>query len=304
MVNTLVKPPADPAPPSSAPASDRQVGTDHNRPPLITNDQLYLDHQSMIARTVELETLAAAQPTHVADGDDATQYALQDLIKEIDKEAKIVETKREAEKAPFLEGSRIVDGFFKAVADTKGRQQGRLDKIRAALVRTATDYLRRKEAAARAILEAAAKARREEEERLRAAQQEEEERARKLYERNRPTAAAEKEVVANAIGRQADVAGAASIEAAQAANAKPAELARTRSDVGGALGTLTEFWEMEILEFDAIAAGPLWPYVTRAEKEKAIRAYMKANAPKEPTSTPWQPIAGVNFYRTSKGQFR
>jgi len=289
---------------AARPEADMLPSIGDNNPPLISNDELYLQHTAVIARVSELEAKAAEQPTFVELGDDRTQGALQDIIKEVDGEIKRLESKREEVKDPFLSAGRLVDGFFKALADPKGKQQGRLDKIRAALAKTATDYLRRKDAAERARLEAEARKRREEEDRLRAEQRKREEEAERLREKHRPTAATEKAIVASTIGHQADAAMAATIEAEQAANAKPAELARTRSDDGGSLGTLNEIWKFEVTSFDDLEPDAIWSFIPRADKEKAIAAYMRINAPKEKTATPWAPLRGVNFFRTTRGQFR
>jgi hypothetical protein len=86
----------------------------------------------------------------------------------------------------------------------------------------------------------------------------------------------------------------------QSAQAKSADLARTRSTTGS-LGTLKDTWGFSIGEIDAVKGSPLWPYVKREHKEAAIRAYMNANAPKNlPEGQDWQPLAGVKFFRTSK----
>ena len=286
------------------PAAGRNVEISDNNPPLICLDQLFLDHASAVERVGELETKAAAQPGFVELGDDQTQGALQDVIKEIDKETKILESRREATKVPFLEAGRIIDGFFKSLTDPKGKRQGRLDKARDVLARVATDYLRRKDAAERAKREAEARRLRQIEEDQRAEQRRCEEEAERLRAKHRPGAAVEKETLADVAGHQAEATNAAAIEAEQAANAKPADLARTRSDDGGSLGTLIESWDMNITAFDDLEPERLWPYIGRAEKEKAIRSYMRANAPKEKTTEPWQPLRGVNFFRTTKGNYR
>jgi sRNA-binding protein len=287
----------------AVPAADRQVDASDNRPALVTNDQLLLDHASIVDRVIALEVKAAEAPDFVELGDEASQGSLQDLIKLIDAESKLIEARRETTKEPFLSASRVVDGFFKTLADPKGKAQGRLDNIRRVLARTATDFLNRKRAHEQALREAEAKKKRDEEERLRQEQIKREEEAAKLRERNRPTAATEKETQASVAGHMAEAAGASAIELEQSANAKAADLARTRSDAGS-LGTLNEFWAYEIVDFDAIEPDAIWDFIPRGDKEKAIKAYMRIHAPKEAPTTPWNPLRGVNFFRTTRGQFR
>jgi len=284
----------------NTPAPESLLG--HNNPPLISVDQLTLGYAPFLARATELEGKAALMPGFVELGDDATQGRIQDIIKEIDKESKGVETTREGAKAPLLEGCRTVDGFFKGIADPKGNRKGRLDIIRAALAATATDFLRRTDAHKRAIAEAEARRLRELEATQRREAAEREAAAAKLRERNRPTAAVAHETTAGALHHSANATAATAIAAEETANQKPADMARTRGEKS--LGTLTEYWDFTITDFNAIEPDAIWGYIPRAEKEKAIAAYMKANAPKEPPSTPWQPLRGVNFFRTTRGSFR
>lgn len=274
----------------------------HNRPPLVSVDELTLEYAPLLERAAELEAKAALLPEFVELGDDATQGQIQDAIKEIDKESKGVETHREGTGAPLLEAKRIVDGFFKAIADPKSGRKGRLDLIRARLASTATDFLRRTDAKVRADREAAARLLRQQEDAQRAAAAKAAEDAAKLAARNRPAAAAEKETLASALNHGANATAASAIAAEEAANEKPADMARTRGQAS--LGTLTEYWDFTITDFSAIEPDAIWAYISRPEKEKAIAAYMKANAPKEPPSTPWNPLRGINFFRTTRGSFR
>jgi hypothetical protein len=273
-------------------------GIGDNRPALITNDMLAIDHRDLEARVAELEAKADTQPTEV--NDDETQGRLQDVIKAIDGAQKTVETTRVSVKEDFLKAERVVDGFFKQGLGA------RLGAIRVKLEKVATSYLQRKQAAERRRREEEARRLREEEEEQRRIAREAEERAARLRERSRPAQAAAIEQDARDAAAEAAELEAQRIAAEQHAQAKPAELARTRSSEGGSLGTLKSTWDFNIEAMDEIPAGPLWAYIKREAKEQAIRAYIKANAPTDETTTSadWQPLRGVKMFRTAKGVYR
>lgn len=296
MVNTL----ADQA--RAVPAASREVTPRDNNPPLITTDELLVDHNAINQAVAELEERASFVPSEIFD--DAEQGKLQDVIKAIDDQAKIVETTREGVKGPYLTATRVIDGYFKTLSDAKGQKQGRLDKIRMALATVGNAYLRKKEAEARATRQAEVDRVRKVEENNRRLAREAEEAAERLRDRNRPTAAAEKETVAAAHTTQAGIAAQAAADAEQAAAVPPADLARTRSD-SGTLGTLAAEWGHTIVDLDEVPASKLWPYISRGEKEKAIRTFIKQNAPGKPQpDQTWDGLPGVKIFGTTKGVYR
>jgi hypothetical protein len=286
-----------------APAADREVTPLDNRPPLISTDELMVDHSAIVARVGELEAEAAAQPHRVNNDDE--QGALQDVIKRIDDHSKVIEAKREDVKGPFLTASRIVDGFFKALSEPKrGGTPGRLEIIRNRLAAIGGDYLRRKEAAERLEREQAAARQRAEEQRLRDEAAAAELAAARLRERNRPTAAVEKETVADIRTEQAAHAGARASELETQAAARPAELARTRSALGS-LGTLKAEWMHTIEDIDLVPLEMIASYIKREAIEVAVRAFIKARAPTDPKDGQmWDGLPGVKIYGTTKGVFR
>jgi hypothetical protein len=293
VTNTLAK--------SEIPAADRAVSPSDNNPPLISADNLTLEHEALLARVGELESDALRQPS--VSEDDEMQGQIQDVIKEIDKTGKLIETTREGVKAPLLAATRTVDGFFKSLWDSTGKR-GRLDVIRAKLASTATNYLRKKEADARREREAESARLRKIEEDQRALARKAEEDAAKLREKHRPSAAVEKETVADVHLTNANVTAQSAQDAEQAAAAKPADLSRTRSGAGS-LGTLAAIWGFEIENIDLVPASALWPYIPRAVKETAIKAYVKQNAPGEPLpDQTWDGLPGVRVFGTTRGQFR
>jgi flagellar biosynthesis GTPase FlhF len=276
------------------PASDRAVTAGDNEPqPLVSIGLLEAVHGGLMLRIAELEHEARNQPARVDD--DEAQGALQDVIKRIDDCGKLVETTREGTKAPFLQASRVIDGFF------NGSLRDRLVTIRRKLATTGKEYLQRKEAVRRAEAEARAAALRAAELAQREAQRKAEEAAAKARSVSQ---AAQREQEARVAGHLADAADDAARAAEQASQAKPAEFARTRSTVGGSLGTLRSEWAYEITDYEAIPAGPLWAYISRDAKEKAIRAYIKTHAPKDESTLEWNTLTGLRIYRTTEAEYR
>lgn len=292
MVNMLAK---DDVPPP---------GIGDNKPPLITIEELMLAHQPLVDRVAELEAKAADQPDRVNNDDQ--QGTLQDVIKEIDTHSTTVEATRESVKAPFMTATRLLDGFFKALSEPKrGGTPGRLEIARNRLAAIGGDYLRRKEAAERQAREDAARRQRAEEQRLRDEAAAQEAAAARLRERNRPTAAVEKETVADLRTEQAAHAGARASELETQAQAKPAELARTRSAVGGSLGTLKAEWMHSIEDIDKVPIHLIEPYIKREAKEVAIRAFIKAKAPTDPKDGQvWDGLPGVKITGTTNPVYR
>ncbi len=104
---------------SEAQEQDR-LGIGGNRPPVLNNELLPVDlrqsHQELTARRDELIAGLENVPTEVFD--DETSGRIGDYIKQLDGCMKQAEAFRVGEKAPFLEGGRIVDGFFHEISDS------------------------------------------------------------------------------------------------------------------------------------------------------------------------------------------
>jgi len=277
---------------ASTPAADRFVEVSDNLPPpLITADALAMDHSHLAQQVADVEKLLAGLPQKIDDDD--TNGPWQDKILDISNVAKNIEKTRVAAKAPFLKGGDVVDSYFKTL-------QGRVLAVHRSVSAVVEGYLQRKAAAERARREAEARRLREEEERQRQEAARRAEEARKAEEASRPKVAAKHEVKAAEAEMAARTTATTALAMEQSAQAKSADLARTRSTTGS-LGTLKDTWGFSIDEIDAVKGAPLWPYVKREHKEAAIRAYMNANAPKNlPEGQDWQPLAGVKFFRTSK----
>ncbi len=83
-------------------------------------EQLRDEHRDLLARRDELLQMADDFDADYAtvDGDEASG-TLAGIITQITKSSKIADQTREGIKAPYLEGGRIVDGFFNGNISTK-----------------------------------------------------------------------------------------------------------------------------------------------------------------------------------------
>ena len=248
---------------------ERAIGIGHNRAPL--KDLLREQYESIGERVDALIASASRAPTTISDDD--TLGKMGDLIKAITACGKVIETKRVAEKDPFLQASREVDGFFKPMADT-------LDKAKKQLEAPCGSYLRAKadaERKAREAREAAARAEAE-----RAIQE-----AQAAEAANRPAdsdAALTRAVEAEQIAQQA----------ARAAEARPADMARTRGEMGS-VATLRTVWDAEITDLAAVPLDQLRAFLSRDTIEKAVRAFVRNGG---------RQLAGVRIFENSTATVR
>lgn len=232
-----------------------------NNPPPDANplrDRLMEAAAALRKRAAELLSAEARLP--VIDSDEAAGK-VGDYVKIVAAAIKTADSDREREKEPYLAGGRTVDGFYKKeIIDP-------LDALKRRVSAKITAYLREKEAAERARREAEERAAREAEA---AAKREAAAKADIFTDDASLTAA----LAAEDRARQAE---ADRIAAEKAAQAKPAELSRTRGDLG-ALSSLRTFWSFDpaTLNRNAIDLEALRPHLPIAALEAAIRSYIKA----------------------------
>jgi len=213
-------------------------------------------HAPLVDRTNELLEATERAPDEIQDEDTARKVA--DFIKQLMAGHKNAEAARVVEKEPHLEAGRIIDGWFKKLTDplAAGKKQieGRL-----------TAYQRKKVDEERRI--------REEQDRLAR------EAARKAAEEAAAREAAmQTEADVQAAIAAADAAEQAAVDALaaqRAADAKAAELSRTRGDFG-AVASLRTFWDFSDFDRDKIDLNALRPYLAVADIEKALRGFIKA----------------------------
>lgn len=248
----------------------------HNRPdpgPGITA-QLALDHAALVDAVDAHAKAVNALPDGVTSKEDHDQYV--DLIAKMRGTGKSVEATRVAEKEPYLKSERAVDGFFMPL-------NKRLEGLAAALARDVKVWLDAKAAEERAVRLAEQRKREEE---LAAIRKAELAKQAAIEAAQREATKAKRTAEAEALAVQAQQAAALVIEARDAVEVKPAEMARTRAE-SGTLSTLKAVWQFEVTDWDEIDLEALRPYIKRDAIEAAIRAAIKMGLRK---------IDGVNIF--------
>jgi hypothetical protein len=248
----------------------RTAVADDNRLPLITLDQLKRDFAHVEAAVAALEARAAASPVVLEDDEDLASVT--GLVGELGKAAKRSDELRDVQGRPHLDAQRTINMFFKSF-------ELRLKTARDQIGQRATAYMNKKAEAARAI------------------QREAEARARALADAKAREAA---DALKAGNAEQAHAAQAASDNlnnradhAADAAAAKPADLARTQTDSGTA--TLAQTWEFEIENIDLVDLEALRPFLPRAAIEQAMRGFVKSGR---------REIKGARIFSKNAARFR
>jgi hypothetical protein len=232
-----------------------------NRPPpdLLTGEtlreKLSEDHAKLIRRRDDL--LAAAERIPDIEDDDIARR-VSDFIKQVMVAAKASEGARIAAKEPYLDGGRTIDGFFKAISDP-------LDLVKRGIEKRLTLYLR----------EVADRERREREERERLAREEETRRRREAEEAERKLRDERSLKAAIEARARADQAEADRIRAEKDAQAKAADLSRTRGEFG-AVSSLRTSWVFADMDRATIDLEALRSHLPMDGIERAIRSFVKA----------------------------
>ena len=243
-------------------------GIGGNLPPVETPAEIYErladTYASLIARRDELLAGVARVPAEI--GDDNVSKII-DFVKQIKAAGTKATEAFKTEKNPFLEGGRAVDGYFKRITEP-------LSDGVVALNKKLTVYQVAKEAAERRVREAAEQAARVEAARLQkiaddaaAALRAE---ADKMREAQNLDAAVEREA-------EAQRAEAAALLASREAQAKVADLSRTRGDMGGVSSLRTE-WRGEIISRADLDLEALRDHIPADALDQAIRSFVKAGA--------------------------
>jgi hypothetical protein len=252
----------------------------HNNPPAdllvgdALRDKLAEESGDLIRRRDDL--LAAAGRIPAIDSDDIAGR-VSDFIKQLTALSKMAESKRTDAKEPYLEGGRNIDGFFKAITDPVG-------KIKIMIERRLTDYLREKEA----------RERREREERERLARETAEKARREAEARARALADEQSLQAAIAAEKAAETASADLVKAAQAAEARPAVLSRTRGEYG-AVSSLRTQWVFDEIDREELDLEALRFHIPADGLEKAVRSFIKAGG---------RELRGTRIYETTAAVVR
>ena len=241
-----------------------------NNPQLL---QERLSEETIDLRSRHDELLAAVDRIPTECNDDETAGKISDMIKLITACSKSFETKRVGEKEPFLTLSRSVDGFFKKFTEN-------LDRAKRKASRPLEVYLKRKEDERRRAAEESARLQREEAESL--ARE-----AQMLAQANMPEASEQALGEAVRAEEQAQ-------KADKQAEARPAELARTRGDYGS-LATLRTTWVGEIVDKKSLDLDVLRPFMSDDVLQKLVNAAIKAG---------FRDIRGVKIFERSEAMVR
>lgn len=285
-------------------------------------DRLAEQYAPLRARTDELVAALDRVPASI---DETTIDKAAGFVKQIKAAASEAEKARKGEKDDFLQAGRKVDGFFGGIVETLKNTAAAVERrMQVYLEAKAAEERRRREEEARKAREAAeaaaAEARRiREEEERKAREAAEAERARIAALKKEDDAAAslaaqraaaeaaeraeqeriarEAASLAEAQRRQEEAA-----EAERRAQAKAADMARTRGALGGT-ATLATSLDFEITGRLA-AAIDLIAYFDDASFDKAARAYMRANRDeiRRCLAADQQPVKGVRFFESFKAR--
>lgn len=270
------------------PDTDR-LGIGGNNPPdpiALLQEKLQETHTDLIDRAGQLAGMADRLPDACEDVDTAQRLA--DAIKSCAAFQKNSEAARVAAKEPYLAAERAVDGWFKKVAEP-------VNKVKATMTTLLTTYQRKVEAEERRKREEAAaeaeRIRKEEERARRAAEAAAREAQRKAQEAERLAAEAKDKAAKDAAAKAAAEAAAAAAKAAEqtaaaaaaqveaqatreAAAEKPAELTRTRTDLG-AVASLRRTWGYEVVNIEDV------PRMFLVVDDAAVKAFIKARTDKK-----------------------
>ena len=254
--------------------SHEVAGLGHNKPP----SEQEQTRDFLAEKTVELQRryndlIEAVDRAPTECSDDETAGKLADMVKLLTACHKSFEAQRVAEKEPFLTECRSVDGFFKKFTES-------LDNARKKVTRPLDTYLLRKAEEKRAAEREAARKQREEADRL--AREAEELRLANMTQASDDTL---KQAVR--MDEQAE-------KSEKQAEARPAELARTRGDYGS-LATLRTVWVGQIVDKNAVDLEALRPFMSDDVLQKLINAAVRAG---------FREIRGVKIFEQSSAQVK
>lgn len=254
------------------------LGDNHPPPDLLVGEalreKLQDEHRDLVKRRDEL--LAAASRIPPIESDDIAGR-VSDFVKQLTALNKAAETKRTGAKEPYLEGGRNIDGFFRTITDS-------VEKVKTIVQISLTKYLREK----------ADRERRERMEQERLAREAAEQAQREAAERAAALATEQHLTAAIEAETKAEVAQADLVKAEQAAEAKPAELSRTRGEYGSVTSLRTE-WVFDDLDRATLDLEALRPYLPSDGLEKAVRTFIRAGG---------RELRGVNIHETTAAVVR
>lgn len=228
-----------------------------------------------------MDSLLATSETWLEVTSEEEAGQVSDLRKGFQALLKAFDAAHSAEKAPWTGLAKVVDGFFFPKRDKLKAELVRINgiEIRFLELKAAAERRRREEEAERA--------RKVAEEALKRAQEEEAARRASANPNAEPPRADDRAM------EEAIAADQAAQRAQKAAAAKPADLSRTRGDLGS-VSSLKRRWTGEMVDRARLDLEALRGHLSADDLNKAIRAWVKANsadnkpAPVLPGARVWQ----------------
>lgn len=222
-------------------------------------EQLNDEHRALLARRDELLQMADDFDADYATvEDDETSGVLAGIITQMAKSSKSAGQIREGIKAPYLEGGRIIDGFFVAgICSKLDARAAKLNEKQTSYQRAKADRIRRE------AEESARKARVEEDARRREAERAERERRAAELAARRATEDADADAAAQLRARAAQLRAEEARQAEERARVEREEQARVaassaadRSRVRGdyAMSSLRTTWQFEVTDIAQVPA--------------------------------------------------
>lgn len=255
--------------------------------------RLEQDYAELLRNAQGLLEEARHLPSEIPDGDEGVLNNFTTLIKRMRDTTARIETFRITEKEPFYRGGQAVDGFFNRIYEKLSRRNSK-DRPGAADVLQARvgEFLRRKEALERAIRERAAReaaeASRKEQERMAEERRKAEEAAAAAVRARKPENVAAHQAAARSAAEAAASMQAAADRAAELAEdaridalARPADIARTRTE-GGAVATLKQVPFVQISDVSRLNKELLWPHIKEEHLLMALKSWAKTRNHKVP----------------------
>jgi hypothetical protein len=250
-------------------ATALRFGIGGNNPPI---SDLLTEEYRKLTSDIDAAVASASRAPEVIE-DDVILGKFGDLTKILIAHSKTADDSRKAEKQPYLDAGRAVDGFFSALI-------GKVDAAKSSLLKRSTAYLQKKEAIERAAREAEAKKAADEQAAAMAA-------AERAQDQGDTDTALEMLAEASAAETTAAV-------AAAEARAKPADLVRTHG-TGGSVSTLKKEWTFTVEDRSKIPLEQIRPYLAADAVDKAIKAFIKAGN---------RELAGVRIFEQPKAMVR
>lgn len=209
------------------------------------------------------ELLAAGGRVPVTVEDDETHKRMLDFSKQLATFIALVDGDHRARKSPWLAGGQTVDNRWHELRDPIAGLRTTVDGRAKRFLDAKAERERQARIAAQRAAEAEAERLRREAE---AAEQ------AMMAAADPTTDHLDQAIITETAASKAEVVAA---QATRAAEANPAELARTRTELG-ALGTLQRIWIFLDLDRSAVDLEALRPHLSTACIEQALRSFIKA----------------------------